>query len=126
MSDERTFTQAEVDKIVQKRLAEEKVKNDAAWADKEKDFIHREFLLEARETLATKGLPADLLDALNTSSKEAFEKSLSIIEEKMKGSSMTKRGTTPATVMNTGSRHNPDGIASTGDPIRAAMGLDKG
>lgn len=124
---ERTFTQEDVNRIVQERLAKEKGKNDATLTDRERDLEHREFLLEAREMLATKGLPADLLDALNTSSKEAFEKSLSIIEEKMKGSSTAKKDkdTTPARVVSTGFRFSePGGIDS--DPIRDAMGLNKG
>lgn len=125
MSDEKTFTQDEVNKIVQKRLAEEKAKNDAALVDRENELNHREFLLGARETLAAKGLPADLLDALNTSSKEAFEKSLSIIGEKIKTAPPAIE--TPATVARVAmsGRHTEPESLTVGDQVRRAMGLQK-
>lgn len=138
MSDEKTFTQDEVNKIVQERLAKEKAKYDTALEEKEKELTQREFLLEARETLTAKGLPADLLDALNTSSNEAFDKSLSIIEEQFKAHAAASDipKTSPMTVSGGDGAINPDGTRtiSTGSPhtepfsggdsgTRAAMGL---
>ena len=78
---EKTFSQDEVNTIVQERLGREKTKLDTIAAEREQTLAYREFMLEAKETLQTKGLPLSLLDALNTSSKEAFEKSLEILEQ---------------------------------------------
>lgn len=84
MSDEKTFTQEQLDAVVKERLAKEKAKYGAALAEKEKELAAREFKLKARETLIEKGISVDLLDAMNTSSPEAFERSLSILEAKIK------------------------------------------
>jgi len=77
----KTFTQDEVNAIVQERLGREKAKFETQATEREQQLAHREFMLDARETLTAKGLPLSLLDALNTTSKEAFEKSLAILEE---------------------------------------------
>ena len=76
----KTFSQDDVNRIVQERLGKEKTKTEAELAKREQELTQREFLLSAKNTLAEKGLPAELLDALNMSSPEAFEKSLNIFE----------------------------------------------
>lgn len=82
-TEDKTFSQDDVNRIVSERLAKEKSKADAAIAQREQDLAHREFLLTAKETLTSKGFPTELLDALNTSSPEAFEKSLDILTNNM-------------------------------------------
>ena len=121
MSEEKTFTQEQLDNIVKERLAKEKTKFDAALAEKEKELAAREFQMKAKETLTAKGLSHDLLEALNTSSPEAFERSLSLLEDKLTSPS---QGESPKTVMkvSTGGTHSENG-GGDGDGIRAAMGL---
>jgi len=121
--DEKTFTQAELDSIIKERLIKEKAKYDTQLAEKETELAGREFALEAREMLAREGLPAEMLEALNTSSKEAFEKSLSIIKERITSpppSGVSDK--TPARV-STGGVHNEDSSLSENGAIRKAMGL---
>ncbi|MEY8313235.1 hypothetical protein AALA61_14935 [Oscillospiraceae bacterium 42-9] len=77
---ERTFSQEDVNAIVGKRLAEEKAKGQAALAEKERQLTQRELTLTAKERLNDMGLPAELFDALNVSSSEALEKSLTTIK----------------------------------------------
>jgi len=124
MSDERTFTQAEVDNIVKERLAKEKTKFETALAEKEKGLAAREFQLTAKETLTAKGLSHDLLEALNTSSKEAFDRSLAILEEKLKTNQAQSGGSSTVTKVSTGGVHSEGGTTEDND-IRAAMGLQQ-
>ena len=79
----KTFTQEDVNRIVGERLAKEKAKNtnETDLAKREQELAQRELKLLARETLSSKGLPAELLDALNCSDKETMEKSIGTVEK---------------------------------------------
>lgn len=77
---ETTFTQEQVNKIVSDRLAREKVKSEAALAEREQQLAQRELLLTAKEKLTESGLPVELLDALNVSSPEAMEKAITTVK----------------------------------------------
>lgn len=77
---EKTFTQEQVNAIVGERLAKEKIRADAALAEREQQIAQRELLLEAKEKMNEMGIPVELLDALNVSSKETMEKSLTTIK----------------------------------------------
>lgn len=85
---ETTFTQEQVNKIVSDRLAREKVKSEAALAEREQQLAQRELLLTAKEKLTESGLPVELLDALNVSSPEAMDKAITTLKgviDKIKG-----------------------------------------
>ena len=77
---ETTFTQEQVNKIVSDRLAREKVKSEAALAEREQQLAQRELLLTAKEKLTDSGLPVELLDALNVSSPEAMDKAITTLK----------------------------------------------
>lgn len=55
---EKTFTQEDVNRIVQERLAKEKSKNngDADFAKREQELAQRELHMSAKEMLSEKGL----------------------------------------------------------------------
>ena len=76
----RTFSQIEVDAIVGKRLADERRKNEAAIAEKERDISAREHRMYTTETMKTKGLPEYLLEAIRGDDKEGFDASMAVIE----------------------------------------------
>ena len=84
----KTFTQDDVNRIVQERLQKERGKVDAdrekEFADREAELARKEFRLEARKELSDRGLPEELLDALNMSDKDSFNKSLDIIDKFVK------------------------------------------
>ena len=85
---ETTFTQEQVNKIVSDRLAREKVKSEAALAEREQQLAQRELLFTAKEKLNESGLPVELLDALNVSSPEAMDKAITTLKgviDKIKG-----------------------------------------
>lgn len=99
---EKTFTQEQVNAIIGERLAKEKSKADAAFAEKEQQLAQRELTLTAKERLNEMDLPIELLDALNISSQEALEKSLTTIKnvlEKHKAKPPVFRGFQPGAGM---------------------------
>ena len=79
----KTFTQEDVNRIVQERLAKEKVKNsgEADFAKREQELAQRELHMTAKELLSEKGLPVQLFDALNCTDKETMEKSIATVEK---------------------------------------------
>lgn len=128
MSEQKTFTQDEVNRIVSERLQREKEKSGASLDEREKDLAKREFNLKAKEILDQKKLPHTLLEALNTESEEAFNKSLEVLEQcisdKLKGDKIT--GTEPGGTVrvNSGGAHGSGGSSEDGS-IRKAMGLSR-
>lgn len=79
---ERTFTQTELDRIVQDRLARDRASRPTA-SDRERDLVEREQKLAAREAyiecrehLREKGFPMDYLDLLDTSDPDKFKASV--------------------------------------------------
>ena len=82
---EKLFTQAELDRIVGERLkrvradqraaaSEEQTAQAEALQQREAELVNRENRLICREYLSQKGYPADLLDVLDTSDPESFQK----------------------------------------------------
>lgn len=108
---EKTFTQKDVDKLIQDRLAreqskwEKKVQDERTEAEKlakmkadekakyqeekrlaeiekrEKDITTRELRATAYETLAEKNLPKELVDILNYESADTCNKSIEAVEK---------------------------------------------
>lgn len=152
---EKTFTQADVDKIVADRLkreqqkyqkdadarveaakaeaekratltAEEKAKLAAKEAldklnQREQDITRRELRAYALETLAEKGLPNTLAEALNYAGKDECTASLEALEKAFRASVQTgveerMKGTPPKDAGKTGEEAH---LAA----VRAAMGL---
>lgn len=70
------FTQQKASEEVSEQLAQK----ESELEQKEQELQKLEFKVSAKETLIEKGLPANLLDAFNTSSPEAFKKSLELLE----------------------------------------------
>ena len=116
------FTQEQVNTIIQDRLAKEKAKYEKQIADMQAGIKQREKRLEAREKLAEKGLPAELIDLVRLDDDKAFNTSLELLER-------TYKQRQPETPQNGGdSTHNgykpKGGMTICDDPIRDAMGLD--
>lgn len=83
---ERTFTQEEVNRIVQDRLLRERNKFQPETDVKLQELAEREKALEAREReaeyraiLRKKDIPDEVYEALNCTSDEAFNKALEIL-----------------------------------------------
>ncbi len=81
---DKTFTQAELDQIIAKRVAEEQAKHTKALAEMQADIAKRELAHHTKTTMAAKNLPDWLLEGLNAGDKEAFDKSVSLVERHLK------------------------------------------
>ena len=80
----KTFTQEQVNAIVSDRLARDRQKQSEEMSKKEQELAQREFRLNSRQKLIDRGYSESLLDALNCSSEEAFNKALDIIDSLIK------------------------------------------
>lgn len=84
----RLFTQQEVDRILKERLARERAKatpQEPTEAEKrEKDLTARESRLNCRAYLLDNGLPAELLDVLDTSDVAKFQRAADTVHSLMK------------------------------------------
>ena len=117
----KTFTQEQVNAIIGERLAKEKAKGDAAFAEREQPLAQRELLLTAKEKMTEQGLPLELLDALNVSSPEALEKSLNIVSTVL---NKLKAEARPIKLSGAKPAENPSRVQPTGViSLRKAMGL---
>lgn len=83
----KTFTQDQVNAIIGERLAKEKNKADAAFAEREQQFAerekqlaNREALFELKDQLKEMGLPAELLPVLNVQDKAALDTALEALK----------------------------------------------
>lgn len=113
---DRTFTQEEVNRIVQDRLSRERSKTPS---ETEKTLQEREAALAKREreiafkaVMKEKDIPEEVYEALNCTSEETFNKALEIL------SPYFQKAKEPI-------RHPVAGTRSSGsfDSIRKAMGL---
>lgn len=110
---ERTFTQEEVNRIVQDRLARFKTEpsdKEKELEQKEKELTIRERKLRAAEAFNEKSLPKDLLEVLDYSDENKMNENIKILE-KTYG---TKQG---------GYHPAGGGNPPAKDPVREAMGL---
>lgn len=117
--EDKTFTQEEVNTIVQDRLAKEKAKYEKQLADVQADVSRREKRLQAREELSKRGLPDELVDLVKLDNDDELNTSLELLEKTYKQSSQGHEKAGAAA-----SHYVPvSGEAHRDDPIREAMGL---
>lgn len=119
-NEEKTFTQDEVNRIVQERLSRNKSKNDEL-EEREKKIIQRELKADCKDILIEKNLPIELSELFNGYSEDDLDKFIDVIgkiEDKIKNSSKNKmRGNKP-NISNT-VEYNSN------DPIKEAFKLFK-
>ena len=119
---ERTFTQDDVNRIVQGRVAKLNDKINEELDKRAAELDMRERKMDAVQKLRENDLPDYLVDALNMESDEAFEKSMEAIK-KMKGEISESNGAQVGRVVRTG---NPIGVVTKGGydgDLRDAFGL---
>lgn len=93
---ERTFTQEEVNTIVQDRLAKEKAKYEKLLADMQQDINRREKRLEVLQQLKDKNMPDDLINLVNLDNDDTINTSLALLERTYKKpEAAVIRGITP-------------------------------
>lgn len=80
LTGEKTFTQDDVNRIVQDRLAKEKAKLDASLVEREQALQQREMAVKAQELLAERGLPKTLATALRYSNEDELVAALDSLQ----------------------------------------------
>ena len=108
----KTFTQEEVNRIVQERLA--RVKTAQEPDARELELEKRENAIYLREQITTQGLPDNLLEEMQGMDKATIDKCLKILAPYAKKASEPILNAVGATV---------GGTQSESDAIRKAMGL---
>lgn len=81
---QRTFSQEDVNRIVQERLAKDRAKTSEEMSKKEQELATREFRLNSRQKLIDRGYPESIMEALNCSNEEAFDKALDALDSLLK------------------------------------------
>lgn len=115
MEDNKTFTQEEVNSIIQDRLAKEKAKHEKQISDLQININRREKRLYVTEQLKQKGIPEELVDLVNLEDDESISNSITLLEKTYKQQHGTENKV-----------YNPaGGNTYQEDPIRRAMGLSK-
>ena len=113
---EKTFTQEQLNAIVGERLAKERAKSEAALAERERELNKRELRLTAKERIKEKGLPEELIDALDVTDEETLNRALNAISKAINNKEV--KHIIPNTL--------PDGDHTDDSPereLRKAMGL---
>lgn len=130
---ELKYSDADVDKIIKRRLAKERAKyarliDEQGFSDelieREKAVTEKELRLDARERMADAGIPASFAGLLNYSDRDKFEESFKTLSEAYNS---TKRAyelksiSRPAPTRGAGA----PGGSDESDKLRAAFGLKK-
>lgn len=113
---EKTFTQEDVNRIVQERLARVKAESGGRETEldsRERELDARERRMNARDILAAKNLPAELLEVLDCSDEKRMQEHIKILE----------KAYMPATKQGTGYSPRKGSTPLPEDPVREAMGL---
>lgn len=118
----KTFTQNDVNRIVQERLAKEKGKVGEELDKRAAELDKRERRMNARDELRKNGLPDYLVDALNMETDEAFQQSMEAIK-KMKGESPESGQPQPGTIIGRGTPIGAVSNRGDGVDLRGAFGL---
>jgi len=118
--EEKAFSQRDVNRIVNKRLAEERNKAEALYAQRERALEHKELRLEAADILRQRKLPGALAALLDYESRERCAVSLDSLEADFQaavrdGIHQALRGLGPP--KDGAGGHDP------GTAVRGAMGL---
>ena len=119
--EERTFTESEVNEIVQNRLARERRKNDRedSGDDRETNLNDRELKIMAKEKLLDVGMPTKLADLLRYDNEESLKEGIEAFNSLIGGTGKDKEKP-----KSWGQRQNWAGKRKTeSEQIRAAMGL---
>lgn len=116
----KTFTQDDVNRIVQERLSKEKNKFTEELQKRTAELDKRERKMNAIEKLRENGLPDYLADALNMETEDTFNESMNAIL-KMKGESKTEE---PKVIGKADLIGRIGGLHPKEDPLRQSFGLE--
>ena len=111
----KTFTQEEVNKIVQQRLERAKSKEPDELAKREAELNKREMNLTIREQLNSAGLPNELAGVISAQDEDEAREKIGILKKYIESQPAHSKA-----------KYEPMRGEAKNDPIREAMGLGKG
>lgn len=79
-AEEKTFTQEEVNRIVQERLSRTK-KDTPDLEAREKELARKELVLQAKDLLSDKGLPKELAGILHFTNEQELKEAVTLLEQ---------------------------------------------
>jgi hypothetical protein len=79
----KTFTQDDVNRIVQERLAEDRKKQGQTLEQRERDLAARELKHKVREQAAAEGIPVELVDVLNITDEASMKKAFEAVKKEL-------------------------------------------
>lgn len=119
---QKTFTQDEVNAIIEKRLARERKKGEATenpreteLSEKEKELAQREKKLLLKEKTIGRNIPNELIELISFENEEDLDKKLDVLEKYIKKANATIqiKGAVPATSGRT--------LPGSYDPVKEAF-----
>lgn len=111
----KTFTQEQVNEIIAKEREKMQEEQSKSIKEREQAILKREMRMNAIDKLQERGLPANLVDALNYSDEKALNTGIDILAANQANTDHAQKHSTYYTPKG--------GIESKTDPIRKAMGL---
>jgi len=124
-SGERTFSQMELDRIVQTRIAQDRSRRESEYTEKEQELARRELQLTAKERFMQEELPVALLPALNVADAESLESTIDLLKKHLGASPNQKAANQISPKPMFTQPFQPGRSAPRVDPIRTAMGLER-
>lgn len=79
-AEEKTFTQEEVNRIVQERLSRTR-KDTPDFEAREKELVRKELVLQAKELLSDKGMPKELAGILHFTNEQELKEAVELLEQ---------------------------------------------
>ena len=120
-SQEKMFTQEEVNTIIQNRLTREKEKsateNAAALADREAQLQERELKLQLREEMANHDIPKELSDIITVTDEKSISTAIKLLEKYIR---KPEKGTNSGCYRSTGTGRKKQ---QNRRPIQGSYGL---
>lgn len=115
-SEPKTFTQEDVNRIVQDRLAKERAKTSSELEQKAAELALKEFNMLKDETAKKHNIPREVLDTLKASDAAELEKAVEILNG---------WGNRPRAYDKDGNEYVPRFVGSTPGPVGGAFKFDK-
>lgn len=79
-AEEKTFTQEEVNRIVQERLSRTR-KDMPDFEVREKELARKELVLQAKDLLSDKGLPKEMAGILHFTNEQELKEAVALLEQ---------------------------------------------
>lgn len=124
----KTFTQDDVNKIIQGRLdklkAQAAKEQEAEYTQKLAELQAREMKLLVKEQLSDRGMPKELADIITCTDESEIVKKLDALQKIYGNKAKEKENPTGFKIIGARPAEGNGRLPNMGDPVRSAMGLN--